>query len=251
MKLRQARILITRPRKQADEFASALGAEGAFPILFPVIEIGALEDPAGLDEALRRLDGYDWFILTSVNGVEAVWQRFEALGLPGVPTRVKVAAIGPKTAAALRSRGVEPTFVPEEYVAEAILPGLGDLQGRRVLLTRADLARPALAKAIEQAGGRADEITAYRTLPSLPDPQGLAALREGVDIITFTSSSTVRHFLALAESSGLDPFRLPGAPLFACIGPVTAATAKECGLPVGVVADEFTTAGLLKALKQF
>lgn len=251
MDLSHKRILITRPRRQADEFASALQAEGASSILFPVIEIGELEDTAELDRALSELSGYNWFILTSVNGVLAVWKRFEALHLPGIPGGVKVAAIGPKTAVALQSRGVQPDFVPKEYIAEAILPGLGDLRGQRALLARADLARHALAVAIQQAGGAAHEVAAYRTLPARPDLLGLAALREGVDVVTFTSSSTVKNFITLAKSAGLDPVHLPGVPILACIGPITAATAYECGLPVRLVAPEYTTGGLLEALKQF
>jgi uroporphyrinogen-III synthase len=189
--------------------------------------------------------------LTSVNGVEAVWERFAALELPAVPAGVRVAAIGPKTAEALLGRGVRPEFVPDEYVAEAILPGLGDLRGRWVLLPRADLARPALPQAIQAAGGVAHEIAAYRTLPAAPDPDGLQALSSGVDIITFTSSSTVRNFMALARAAGLDSLDLPGSPIFACIGPITTATAREEGLPVALTAGEYTTEGLIIALVDF
>jgi uroporphyrinogen-III synthase len=174
-----------------------------------------------------------------------------ALGIEKVPPSVRLAAIGPKTAAALERRGAAPHFVPEEYVAEAILPGLGDLNGRRVLLLRADLARPALALAINAAGGTADEIAAYRTLPAQPDPEGLEALRQGVDVITFTSSSTVRNFSALARCAGLNPLALPCRPLFACIGPITAGTAWTEGFPVGLVAGEYTTSGLIRALQGY
>lgn len=242
------RVLITRPRAQSAGFAAALRQAGAEPVCFPVIEIAPLDDTTQLDRALVELGGYDWLVLTSVNGVQAILDRLAVLGLACLPDHLQVAAIGPLTATALAEHGFPPHFVPTEYVAEAILPGLGDLRGRRVLLPRADLARPALAEAIRAAGGVAHEVTAYRTLPARPDPAGLQALAEGVNIVTFTSSSTVRNFVALARAAGLDPQHLPGNPLFACIGPITAATAVEEGLPVGLVASEYTTAGLIHAL---
>ena len=248
MNLNGKRILITRPRRQADEFARALREAGAQPLLFPVIEIGPPPDPAALDAALQELASYDWLILTSVNGVQAVWERFAALGLPGVPPDVQVAAIGPKTAAALEQKGVRPDFVPPEYIAEAILPGLGELKGRRFLLARAELARPVLQFAIQAAGGTAHEIAAYRTLPTAPDAEAIQALRQGVDIITFTSSSTVTNFIALVEGAGLQPDALPGSPLIACIGPITAATARQAGLNVDIVAQDYTTEGLVKVM---
>ena len=246
--LQGKRIVVTRPRHQAGEFAEALERAGAETILFPVIEIGSLEDTTALDHALMKLHCYDWLILTSVNGVDAIWERMRDLRLDHIPGQVHVAAIGPKTASALRECGVEPEFVPPEYVAEAIVPGLGDLRGRWVLLPRADIARPALADAICDAGGVAHEIAAYHTLPAIPDPAALQALRSGVDVLTFTSSSTVRNFVALTRAAGLDPFHLPGDPLVACIGPITAATASQSGFQVSLVADEYTTQGLLEAL---
>jgi uroporphyrinogen-III synthase len=248
MKLENKRILITRPQEQSAEFADAIQNLGGQPVLFPVIEIGMIADTTGLDRALNKLSCYDWLVLTSVNGVKTVWNRLEALNIHSIPYEVRVAAIGPKTAAALEGRGVRPDFVPEEYVAEAITPGLGDIRDRWVLLPRADIARRDLVDAIVAAGGIAHEIAAYRTLPAQPNPEAIQALREGVEVITFTSSSTVRNFIALVNSAGLDARQLPGQPLFACIGPITANTASEEGLPVKLVAEEYTTEGLLEAL---
>ncbi len=247
------RVLITRPRDQADEFANLLREQGAIPILLPVIEIQSLADSSQLDRALRNLELYDWLILTSVNGVQAVWDRLAALGIvfPD-PSRLshlpRIAAIGPKTAGALERRGVVPDFVPETYVAEAIFPGLGDLGTRRVLLPRADSARTTLAELIQAAGGFPEQIVAYRTVPTPPDPEGLRALRQGVDILTFTSASTVRQFAELVGSIGLDPTMMPGNPVVACIGPITARAAVDAGLSVSIQAKDYTIEGLVHAL---
>jgi uroporphyrinogen-III synthase len=245
------RVLITRPRPQAGEFAAALQQAGFEAVFFPVIEIRPVEDPSQLDSALSCLKRYDWLVLTSVNGVQAVWERLEHLGIPGLPEGLSVAAIGPKTAEALLDRGVTPDYVPDEYIAEAILPGLGDLRGRSVLLPRAELARKALAEAVERGGAWAHEITAYHTIPASPDEEGLSALRKGVDVVTLTSSSTAHNFSALVRAAGMDPLHLPGDPLYACIGPITTASARQEGLPVEVVASTYTTQGLLEALQAF
>jgi len=161
---------------------------------------------------------------------------------------VRFAAIGPKTAKGLKTRGVTPDFVPEAFVAEAILPGLGDLRGKWVLLPRAEIARKALPEAIVKAGGTAHEIAVYTTLPARPDPEGLAALKTGVDVITFTSASSVENFVAMMHENKLDPLGLPNHPRFACIGPITEQAAREEGLVNLVVAKEYTTEGLIEAI---
>ncbi len=242
------RILITRPRAQAGDFAEKLRTAGFEPIFFPVIEIRPMENNVALERALAKLECYDWMVFTSVNAVDVVFNRLTK-GEKGVGERgVRVAAIGPKTADALRVRGVTPDFVPEEYVAESILPGLGDLRGKWVLLPRAEIARKALPQAIAEAGGVPHEISVYQTLPVQPDPECLAALKSGVDVITLTSPSTVQNFVAIAQQNGLDPLHLPGNPLFACIGPITEQAAREEGLANLVVAKEYTTEGLIEVI---
>ena len=249
MSLTNKRILITRPRAQAEEFASALIAAGAHPIFFPVIEIVPLNDFSCLDSALRKINTYDWLILTSVHGVDVFFKRLDILGIKHVPESLRVAAIGPKTSSCLLQHGVTPRFVPTEYIAEAILPGLGqDISGKRFLLPQSDLARTALANEIRSAGGVVDEIVAYQTVPSHPGISGMNALRAGVDIITFTSPSAVNNFVAIVRNNGLDPINLPGTPLFACIGPVTKKAAEEMGFCDSVVANEHTTAGLIEVI---
>jgi uroporphyrinogen III methyltransferase/synthase len=160
----------------------------------------------------------------------------------------RVAAIGPKTAEALQDRGIHPDFVPEEYVAESILPGLGDLQGKWILLPRAEIARKALPEAIVAAGGVAHEISIYKTVPVQPDSEGLAALKSGVDWITFTSPSTVRNFVEILRDQKMNPLQLNSDPKIACIGPITERAARDEGFEVNVVAEQYTTEGLISAI---
>lgn len=246
--LKGKRVVVTRPKGQVEDFAEKLAAAGATPIRLPVIEIAGMEDNGPLDDALTNLGKYDWLVLTSVNGVQAVWERLEHLALDGIPAGVWIACIGPKTEAALAAKGGAADFVPEEYVAEAILPGLGGLAGKRVLLTRADIARQDLPEAIRAAGGIADDVPAYRTIPAEIDREGIAALRSGVDVISFTSPSTVKNFVAIAGEHGLDAKQLPGSPVTACIGPITAKAAKSFGYGVDIMPDAYTVEGLLDAM---
>jgi uroporphyrinogen-III synthase len=244
------KVLITRPLAQSHAFAEALRKAGLEPVFFPVIEIRPLKDQTALESALSDLGNYAWVVFTSVNAVEVVFAALQAGGhLPLIPAQdPKIAAIGPKTAEALHAHGISPDFVPEEYVAEAILPGLGALNGRRVLLPRAEIAREALPQAIRSAGGDAHEVTVYRTLPAVPAPAALAALRNGMDWITFTSPSTVQNFVEIVQAAGLDPFDLPRNPRIACIGPVTAQAARLEGFAVHAVADVYTTEGLIQVI---
>ncbi len=238
------RIVVTRPRLQADSFLDGLRVAGFEPICLPVIEIRPMDENIELDKALASLSQYEWIVFTSVNGVDVLWSR-----LPAGTRLPRVAAIGPKTAKALRDRGVTPQFVPDEYVAESILPGLGDVRGKRILLPRAEIARKALPEAIRAGGGTAHEIAVYRTLPAQPDAAALQALRMGVDWLTFTSPSTVENFLEVVRGAGLDPLNLPGSPKVACIGPITERAAHQAGFDVALVATDYTTEGLVRALR--
>lgn len=241
------RVLVTRPQEQSEGLFKHLHALGAEPILFPVIAIVPPEAGGPLDQAIARLADYDWIIFTSINGVEHFWARLpEDIGIRSplaAVANLKIAAIGPVTAEALRRRGAQVHLMPDEYRAEAILEVIGDVTGLRILLPRADIARPALADGLRARGAHVVEVPAYRTVRGNPSPAAFDALCAGVDVITFTSSSTVRNFVSLTD--GVDY----GRPLIACIGPVTAATAHELGLPVDVVAEEYTIDGLLEALK--
>lgn len=243
------KILITRPRNQSNSFANTLLAAGFEPVFFPVIEIHPIAENLALERAFASLNCYEWVVFTSVNGVDAFFDyALHPTSFKENVRQVKVAAIGSKTAQSLVKRGVTPDYVPDEYVAEAILPGLGDLRDRWVLLPCAEISRDVLAKAIFAAGGIPHEIAVYRTLPAQPDQDGLTALKTGVDVITFTSPSTVYSFINLALQEGLDPLHLPGSPRIACIGPVTQKSAEEAGFSNVLLATEYTTEGLVNLL---
>jgi uroporphyrinogen-III synthase len=243
------RVLVTRPRAQAADLCEKLSALGMQPILFPTIEIVPPEEEAALDEAVAQVGRFDWVIFTSVNGVQAFMERLgaagkEALGFDGV----RVAAIGPATAQALTMHGVQPQVIPDEYVAERIPDGLGDVKGQCILLPRAKIAREALAVELRRRGAVVHEVAAYDTRAARPGPQDWAELRRGVDVVTFTSSSTVRELLGLLAG---EPDVSLGRAGVACIGPITAQTARELGLHVDIVARVYTMNGLVQAITEY
>jgi uroporphyrinogen-III synthase len=245
------RVLITRPREQYADFADLLASHGAIPLSFPVISIASIEDTQDLDQALGNLASYRWLVFTSVNGVHAVWRRMVVLGITQFPSNIKIAAIGPKTAAALDEIGAMVNFMPAEYIAEAILPGLGDIKDQWILLLRADIARPDLANAIQNAGGIAHEIAVYHTVDGSPSDAEWDEFLKGVDMITFTSASTVKNFANLLKRREKNLDRYTDNAVIACIGPIAARAAHEIGLKVDIVADEYTIEGLLFAMRTY
>ena len=246
------RVLITRTRRQASVLARLLADEGAIPIELPAIEIEAAYDAAAVGSAIDGLTAgrYGWAVFTSANAVE-LW--FEHLRERGLDARAfaatKVAAIGPATAEALAGRGIVADVVPEEYVAEGVVEALRPhtSPGDRVLVPRAEGARPELVEGLRAAGVEVNEVTLYRSaVPEAAPAEALSLLRDGaIDIVTFTSSSTVRNLAAMLNGH-IETLR---GPLVACIGPITVKTAEELGLRVDVVAAEYTVAGLVRALK--
>jgi uroporphyrinogen-III synthase len=172
-------------------------------------------------------------------------------GVTQFPSSIKIAAIGPKTAAALQEIDAMVNFMPSEYIAEAILPGLGDIKDQWILLLRADIARPDLANAIQNAGGIAHEIAVYHTIQGSPSDSEWNEFLKGVDMITFTSASTVRNFLKLVNDRKDDLQRVAQKAMIACIGPIAARTAREYGLKVDIVAEEYTIEGLVSAIQNY
>jgi uroporphyrinogen III methyltransferase/synthase len=243
------RVLVTRTRQQASVLSAQLQALGAEAIELPTIRIAPPDDWAPLDGAIAELKNYHWIIFTSVNGVQNFWERLAHAGLDARDLYgVKLAAIGPATAAELGSRGLRVDYVPGEYVAEAVAAGLGEMEGKRVLLPRADIARPTLAKLLREAGAQVLEVSAYRTLRPAVDAGELRKLLAGITVATFTSSSTVRNLAAMVQEAGLNLVQSLQGAVVACIGPITAETAQELGLPVHIVAQAYTIDGLIEAL---
>jgi uroporphyrinogen III methyltransferase / synthase len=250
------RVLVTRAREQASALTDLLIARGAEPIEFPVIKIAPLAETSGLDAALSAVGSYHWVIFTSANAVPVVVDRLDALGLDArVFGGAKVAAIGPATAEAVRRQlGVRADFVPGEAVAEAVLAGWPDAEmaGKRVLLPRASEARELLPEKLRERGAIVDVVPVYETVLDDSEADSVRErLRRGeVDVLTFTSSSTVRNFARAAALSAEELAELSRSCLVAAIGPVTADTAREHGLTPAVVAPEHTIAGLVAALEQ-
>jgi uroporphyrinogen-III synthase len=198
------------------------------------------------------LEQFHWLILTSFHGVDAFFKRLQVLGITQLPPGLRVAAVGSKTAQCLVEHSILTDYIPDEYIPEAMLPGLGkNIDGKRFLFPQSSLARTILADEIRSAGGVVTEVVAYCTVSSEPDRIEVVELRAGVDVVTFTSPSIVNNFVDVVQKNGIDPFNLPGNPLFACIGPITQKAAEEAGLKNLVTASEYTTTGLIEALKKF
>ena len=249
--LRGIRVLVGRARHQAGALSAELCKLGANVLEIPFIEIRKPRSFKPLDTALRNLATYDWLILTSVNGVEAMWERMSKLRFKGaLPSGLRVAAIGPATKKAIEQRGAKVDVVPKEYVAESVVRSLrSKVKGKRVLLVRAKVARDVIPQQLRRAGAHVDVVEAYETVVPQRSRTRLQATmknpRRRPHVVTFTSSSTVKNF---AELLGRKRGRtLPGV-LTSSIGPVTSATLRELGFPVDIAAREYTIPGLIRAI---
>jgi uroporphyrinogen-III synthase len=267
--LQGVRVLVGRARHQAGALSAALRKQGAQVLEIPFIEIRKPRSFRPLDAALKNLDTYDWLILTSVNGVEAMWNRIEKK-LPGsrwksgpleprssekgsraLAPGLHVAAIGPATKKAIEQRAVKVHIMPNEYVAESVVRSLkGKVKGKRVLLVRAKVARDVIPRELRKARAHVDVVEAYETVIPESSRQRLQAALQNPNkrpnVVTFTSSSTVKNFVKM-----LGPRRksaLLNGVQTASIGPVTSATLRELGLPVDIAAKEFTIPGLVAAI---
>lgn len=246
------RIVVTRAAAQAQDFIERLERLGAEALPAPTIELAEPRSTQALDRALAQAEAYDWVVFTSARGVESFFARLaERGGDVRQLWRARLAAIGPGTAAALSRRGLRVEVVPAEFRAEGLASALAPrVRGRRVLLPRAEGARDVLPRVLADAGAAVDDVAAYRAVPPPGLPERVSRLLdEGrVDAVTFTSSSTVRHFARLLGPGAVGRI---GAARVACIGPITAKTARELGLRVAVEAREYTIDGLAKALVDY
>ncbi len=249
------RVLVTRTRAQSSALVDVLRAEGAWPVVFPAIELQRRVDITALGESRRRLeaDEYRWLVLTSANAADVF---LDEIWKAGADTRslgrIGICAIGPGTAEALARHGLRADIVAEDAIGEGVLRMLTDtesISGRRVLIPRAEGARDVLPDGLREAGVIVDELTLYLAAPPAEaPPEALAAVRNGeIDIVTFTSSSTVRN---LATLLGGDLSALAGATVV-CIGPIVAEAARELGLAPHVVAEVHTIDGMVAALRGY
>ncbi len=251
-------IVVTRARDQASDFARELEDMGARVIEFPTISIVEPEDFSPMDKAIREIDTFHWLVFTSVNGVESFFNRLFCLGKDARWLKgVRICAIGPATAEEVRRYAIRVDCQPAKYVAEEVLEELkrqepGGLAGKRVLMPRADIARSFLPQELKKLGAEAVDLVAYRTVLAEPASQEGTLLerlqKEEVDIVTFTSSSTVRNFVEIIGKENLG--KVNGKVCFASIGPITTKTAQELGLNITIEAKEYTIPGLVSAIKE-
>jgi len=225
---------------------------GAHPVELPAIGIQAIQDTAALDEAISNIGDYGWIVFTSVNGVEAYFQRLYELKLDSRALGgLKVAVIGPATARAVEKQGIIPDYVAEVYTSEGLVAGLKsrDIAGQRFLLPRADIADEELAEGLKRLGAEVHEVAVYRTVRAATAiSRAKEMLISGqIDVVTFTSSSTVSNLVAAfdGEQPRIDNARV------ACIGPKTADTAARAGLKVDIIAGEHTVPGLVAAIEDY
>ena len=246
-------VVVTRAREQASGLAARLAELGAEVIQFPTIDIRPIADFAEADAAVRALDGYDWLIFTSANGVKSFWERLEAQGLDARALHgVRVAAIGPATAGAVRAHGVAPDFVPEAYIAESVAKGLIELgmDGKKILLPRAREAREVLPEELRRAGADVRVLPIYETVPAAEHrDEVLRRLEAGtLDAVTFGSSSTVDNFFAQIPADILKAQPADKRVKLAGIGPVTAKALAKHGFACDIQPEDFTIPALVEAL---
>jgi uroporphyrinogen III methyltransferase/synthase len=249
------RVVVTRARAQASDLAEGLRTRGAHVYEFPAIRI-EFPRTAELQRSVEALVNgqYDWVILTSVNGIDALFDELGRRNLDARAVKAKVAAVGSASAERLRELGIRADLVPPEYVAESIVETLkaqGAIAGKKFLLTRADIARSELPAELRKAGGDVTDVAAYRTvLETEGQEEALAALeKHDVDVVTFTSASTARNFASILGQEKVKT--VLASPRLKClsIGPITSKAMVECGIPLHGEADVHDITGLLKKVE--
>ena len=247
------RIVVTRPLTQSRGFAETLERYGADVVLFPTIETVPVASYARLDVALEHIEQYHWLLFTSVNGVKYFVERLQTRNTPLEAFRhLRIATIGPETARAVTALSLQVHAVPEEYRAEALVNVLGEVRGQRILLPRAAEAREVLPKELQALGAQVDEIPVYETRrPQTAETDKLRELLSTakIDMVTFTSSSTVRNFVAAFAGENLSQLLVKTR--IGCIGPITADTVREHGLPVTVQSSIYTIPGFTEAIVEY
>jgi len=249
MPLSGIRVIVTRAADQAEILSNKLRNLGATTIEVPMIEVMPSANTEPIDNSILKLSKYDWVIFTSVPGVEYFLQRMAVLQIPFSRLySVKIATIGPATSAAIMKIGKKPDYVPSEFLSENIASGLSGIEGKRILLPRADIASKSLPNQLRDKGASVDEVVAYQTLipRELDDKRLMMVLESGVNVITFTSPSTVHNFASALGEIGVKKYL--GKVKIACIGPVTAEAARQVGMIVNIIANPHTIDGLVEAI---
>ncbi len=242
------RVLVTRARQQASALSQLLYERGARPVELPVIDIKRIPDNGDLDRSILDLEQYQWVIFTSANGVESFFERLRSLKLDARALKTRIAAIGPATARSLEKKGIVPDYCPTVYTGRGLIDGFSHLNvaGQRFLLPRADIVDEELGQGLARLGAEVHEVAAYKTVPA-DGTHAKEILASGdIDVITFTSSSTVSNLLAASGKKVAI-----GRAKIACIGPKTAETAIKAGLKVDIVAGEHTIPGLVAAIEDY
>ena len=250
------RIVVTRAREQASDFVACLSELGAECVEFPTIEVIPPPSWKDLDRAIGNLETYQWLVFTSVNGVKYFFERLEDSGQDVRDLKgIRIAAIGPKTADAIREKGVNADLVPEEYRAEAVVEAFRKhrVAGSRILLPRAAEAREVLPQELERMGAAVEVVEAYRTVKPEGDKDKIRAMlvKGDIHMVTFTSSSTVNNFMEMFEGESDQLLKWMEKVTVACIGPVTAKTAEQRGLSVQITPSDYTIEALAKAIVDY
>ena len=246
-------VAVTRPREQSVEFVDLLNAMGAKTIEVPTIEFAPPTNRKALDDACNTANTFDWIVFTSTKGVEAFMERFIALENDIQSLKhIRFCAVGPATAAKLTDYQLSVSAVPKEHRGEAVAKLLNDyVRGTRVLLPRADLAGTNLPDALRHAGADVHDVIAYRTIPvqSKRHDVHTMLIEKQIDVITFTSASTVRNFVAMVGGGSVP--ELLTHTLIAAIGPVTADAARSLGMNVAIVPKKHTVSALVEAIAAY
>lgn len=250
--LKDRSILVTRARSQASDLAAKIEQLGGTVIELPVIQFVPPQNVEPMERAIRSIDEFDWILLTSTNGVLCFGDKLKEFGFEYTDIRAKIGVVGPKTGELLKEWGRVPDLVAKDYKAEGLLDALKEVlsPGDRVLIPRANIARSILSQQLKDRGIYVTEVDAYDTILATEGVQEVVLHLQGkrIDIVTFTSSSTVKNFLELLKGEPI--MELLTDVKIACIGPITAKTAKELGLHVDATAEEYTIDGLMKSVIQ-
>jgi len=243
-------IVITRPEEQSEEFAALLHDEGARVIFFPTIKIVPPEDYGDLNRAIENIEKYQWIVFTSANGVRFFFERFCKLRNDIRDLRgIKICTIGPGTRARVEGYNIRVDMVPEEYISDGVVEAFSgvDISGANVLLPRAEIAGDIIPDGLSELGANVDVVTAYRTVNSGEDGEAIRELMDSgkIDLITFTSPSTVTNFIDIIGKETTIPNHIK----IACIGPVTENACKKCGLGIDIMQGPYSISGLVDAIK--